>query len=533
MDKISFEDLAKRMEGEDTTCGWDVLVSYDEDKIAQLLQRNPIQCLQNALQFNGESWSDDDDAMRNYIFNLQPQDSTLLLAKQGGQVTILAGLTGTYQRAQPATSPVKQFPSDHRLKLSVDLYNIEGTVEEQDGNSVFSPASSTAVSGTNYVTPVGAAVNTARGVCLCFKDADPAIEKVTLTARLDPSVEVALQDGLRKYFAATDFKHFLAGIANDTRSDDAIVLKPESFCFSVVPRDEHRGKPGTLHLWVNVKGGCNNARQQSGQTTLAFHPDGTAASAIPQGCSASVIFSHDAMANLFFKPNFSKAFDDIKVTSTKGKAGMTLTGGMKSVEVSIGRFTSNAGSNFSWYDGVYFTGNSPRTDITVQSGPVAGRKDAVHVQYTSDPQYVTWGSTNTANSMLVSGPKGNGNLTFAWGSRGTWSTEDSRNTNLLQLQFKHDAEWHITAKSKEGRTILLPCWETTANTDFVPQQYEKDIPAPQVDLKMKALDYFLTTNLLFPGRQMFRAHPVTGTDGDVKGLAIPRDFILTGDIVMD
>jgi hypothetical protein len=37
MEKLSFEELVKSMEGADTTKGWDVLVSYDLDQVNKLL----------------------------------------------------------------------------------------------------------------------------------------------------------------------------------------------------------------------------------------------------------------------------------------------------------------------------------------------------------------------------------------------------------------------------------------------------------------------------------------------------------------
>lgn len=45
---------------------------------------------------------------------------------------------------------------------------------------------------------------------------------------------------------------------------------------------------------------------------------------------------------------------------------------------------------------------------------------------------------------------------------------------------------------------------------------------------MDPLDYFLTTNLLCPGKHLFKADAIGASTN--KGLALPHDFILTGEI---
>lgn len=47
MEKIGYETLVGEMKTRDTTNGWDVVVSYDKDKINKLLKsRNDEGCLQ-------------------------------------------------------------------------------------------------------------------------------------------------------------------------------------------------------------------------------------------------------------------------------------------------------------------------------------------------------------------------------------------------------------------------------------------------------------------------------------------------------
>ena len=85
------------------------------------------------------------------------------------------------------------------------------------------------------------------------------------------------------------------------------------------------------------------------------------------------------------------------------------------------------------------------------------------------------------------------------------------------------------AKERDGWAKFIEGMGGVLGADTVPPRLvERDIPAPTVDLHMNSLDYFLTTNLLCPGRHTFKAHPI-GQD-ESRGLAFPHDMILTGDI---
>ncbi|GMF82026.1 unnamed protein product [Aspergillus oryzae] len=112
-------------------------------------------------------------------------------------------------------------------------------------------------------------------------------------------------------------------------------------------------------------------------------------------------------------------------------------------------------------------------------------------------------------------------------------TSDSKTTahpNLLQLDFKGDDEY------KTIQTAAEPTfWLNWAGASTGYSYFYKDIhsPKPNIDLSMDALDYVLTTNVFFPGKEIFKAHsPVANADKST-GLAVPRDLILTGDVAIE
>lgn len=58
----------------------------------------------------------------------------------------------------------------------------------------------------------------------------------------------------------------------------------------------------------------------------------------------------------------------------------------------------------------------------------------------------------------------------------------------------------------------------------IPERWKEiDAPTPQLDMKMKASDYFSATKLLLPEKHVFKVHE-PGINGEIKGLAVPRDL---------
>lgn len=101
---------------------------------------------------------------------------------------------------------------------------------------------------------------------------------------------------------------------------------------------------------------------------------------------------------------------------------------------------------------------------------------------------------------------------------------------MLGLTFEYDKNWTLTSKADHADRGFRD--KVFGIARGVSAHYKKlEVPAPGIKLEMKALDYFLTTNILFPGNQVFHAHQLTEANKKLGlGLAFPRDLILTGDI---
>ncbi|KAE8132836.1 hypothetical protein BDV38DRAFT_287432 [Aspergillus pseudotamarii] len=284
-------------------------------------------------------------------------------------------------------------------------------------------------------------------------------------------------------------------------------------------------------MWIGVEGGKNNGKRQSKQDMFTFRPD-TNANPIPQGSSASIIFSHDLIVNKFFRPSLSAGFSNLKPTSTKGTPGMNFTGNLISEEVKIDEVRS-AGNTFS-HDALSFSPSEPAATITVHPDVATPNADPVKISYTSKEYSMDWGKLkiNLGPGIPIESmtpgdytSKGTVKPTFKWNAYGKWEGGSlTTHNNLLNLNFTSDKLWTVTYRGSG-----VDNWFTGETTSVPVDFTNKSVPAPAIKMEMKALDYFLATNLLFPGKQVFKAHPVA--DGDTtKGLAVPRDLILTGEV---
>ncbi|KAE8141028.1 hypothetical protein BDV38DRAFT_279483 [Aspergillus pseudotamarii] len=532
MKREQFNVLVGKMEGKDTTHAWDVVVSYDEDKINEFLEAHPISEIESLPPFRGTGIDEDDSTgkmvEREYEFYLKLHSPKLRFDGRYGKANLSFTMAGKYTKLWSSSDIT--IPDGYQASITVDLINITGTF---DSRRQFTPNSSGNTSGNigpNNTTDVQR--ESAQGVCLSFTNSTVDFQQV---ARIPSVAKEALKNGLRDYLQQNTQKHFIMGVSGYEPDQDMIVFRPAKFCFTITPKEDD-GPPGFLSMLISVEGGYQNGLQPSGQTTLSFQPGGIPMSPIPSHTSASVIFSHDIMARRFFKPNLEGLLSDVRVTSSPGTGGMAFTGRLKHPEVKIPSNKIEEESPGQIKDTKYselkFTTTTPPATVTVKPGITTSNEDAILINYKSNPDKSHWSVTYRAYAMAPAPKYGAVLATLSWKAKGRWKAGTQERPNLIGLTMTPDNKWSLSASNTEHSNWLAEMGNKIDGQVVVPSYYGDQQPAAKFDLTMRVLDYFLTTSLLFPGRQMFKAHlPVAPANANQKGLAVPRDLIRTGDII--
>lgn len=172
------------------------------------------------------------------------------------------------------------------------------------------------------------------------------------------------------------------------------------------------------------------------------------------------------------------------------------------------------------FEGVDFNPNMPETTIQVQSKISTSNNESssVAVTYKSDKKKVNW-YQRTSGPNFHNLKQGVVDLEFALDGVGWWK---GGGRNQIHLNFRRDNDIKVHA------TAAKPPW--WAGSGQLPPHYEKLTMTLDLDIAMGSLDYFLTTNLLFPGQHVFIADSPTPDADYNHGLGVPRDMILTGQV---
>lgn len=156
--------------------------------------------------------------------------------------------------------------------------------------------------------------------------------------------------------------------------------------------------------------------------------------------------------------------------------------------------------------------------------------EAATLSWKSNSRILKWGTVQRDAELDPVRKFGSFHITFSWHAAGSWRpSQDTNRPNQLEFSLAFDQN----IKSSTAATQKSPWYEYWFGPGMVPAEYQNlTATAPSLSFNLKPLDYFLTTNLLLPGKHVFKADEPTPTDPRAQsGLAVPRDTILTGQIV--
>lgn len=522
--------LAEQMQGENSIHDYDVLVSYNQAELNKILLQRAEEVgtpTSEGLKWSENTKDDFDEEFTNTVEVILGKPSLQILDHEGN-ITFSTPFTGSNAITRKRDGKTKTTKFENvKVVITSSLAAIQGTT---NAAGKFTPKSSPEPSRAGAVKVIEPGKDVSLGICIDF----PSLLSVDInndgqggnTADQLDRLTNLVKAKIERRFKEAGFQYCLAGLNNETPKDrgSSIVLQPARFTFSVVHGD------------INTSAVCmgvllqDNPNAGDNPPSIQFAPNGKVVNPIPTGRTASVIFSHRVMASLFIVPGLSKAVTNAKCVSQKGDAGMRFKLNLPSNVIKADRY-SQRGGVISGVDfdmgGFSFNLNDPASELTISptnststppvtlsyKSPTQKMGWAYHVRAPETPTYVEGGSVNADFSFTG---------TAVWGQ----GPDPKKHPNQLQLLFTFPSRLGVTIQPQK-----YAWWEQMVGArDTLPPHARGIHPeAPKISIDMSPMDYFLTTNLLFPGEHIFQVDD-PGQTTDAQGIMTPRDTILTGTI---
>lgn len=176
-------------------------------------------------------------------------------------------------------------------------------------------------------------------------------------------------------------------------------------------------------------------------------------------------------------------------------------------------------------DGFSFNLNSPKTKVDI-AATNSTSTPPIKFSYASKTLNMGWNHSTPGPYGRFEHGAVDLDFTFTGTAAWTQGPNPEEHPNQLGMVFSFASELGVEVKAKD-HTI----WEKLCGASNALPPHAKDIKpkAPELSIDMSPMDFFLTTNLLFPSEHIFHMDD-PGQTTDRKGLMTPRDTILTGTI---
>ncbi|KAK6333040.1 hypothetical protein TWF718_010864 [Orbilia javanica] len=550
--QLGFKDLVGEMEGKNTLNGWDILVSYSLDQLNLLLGQRA----QQDISLNGIDPFDvtlavnpfDTSEQITYTVNLQMSALEMqFTAGTDAGVQLTLQLTGT--ATNTSTNEEITLPAGQSVQITTSLVHVAGSS---------SGSSSSASTPGSVNSPANCVIIVEEGTThsICIDLTNPSVQIIppppsdgqanTLALAYTEALNSIITSVITNYFQTSGIQLQLAGI-NSSAESTGFILQPTAFCFSTVAtpsndaQDPASGSSASqdaaLLIWISVAGGANNGQRPSGQTPVTFQPADDVRSPMPTGSSASVIFSHDIMIKSFIEPSLSSiGFSDITVQDSEGDEGITLSLKCPPMTTNLDDGTTQnvlyiptGGEGIT--QGIDVDVSATDAHLQIRSPPAlrGSNLPSLPGESTYEKDAGSTGSPPNASyiGLLVwvspdEGIQWYGGATalrFSFAATANWLLEYWGNS-INQLNFIWFIDPTFTVKRKDSEVRL----------GFAPpvEGWKPKLPSA-FNMMTDPLNYFLVTNLLFPGDYTFRVDDPSFTT-ETQGLAVPRDVILTGSL---
>ncbi|KAK6359764.1 hypothetical protein TWF696_000903 [Orbilia brochopaga] len=526
---------------------WDILVTYDEATLNKLLalQGAAVLALQNVPEFqvtDTSGWGSD-----VYDYTLTLSNPTLRFLEdntKGDLIQIVFTLGGTISLNDHA----RPVPDGITMIVTAPLVSAEGHIKN---GTLQGDASTVQSSSAIATTPVGKQSM----VWICLQQ--DSLESITFAAS-NPNAQSYLGNGtvlapaisnLAAHLdGAASLSFYLSGVQGPStpqaNSDSLQQFQPVCFMFALTPASSPN-TGGALCMYICVEGGVTSPGNTGGQQTRLGLVDPTTLAPIypiPAGKNAAIYFNHALIMNSVFLPGLTQAgLTNIQQLPFDEKKGTHLSF----------KWPSNAGTlnqganvplsdpmdpNAVQIDSIKYDPKDFQSDIYIKPG--------ISTNSPSDTPLMTVSSvspTYTANwkaeffswrgrDRIETDYKGAVNVTMSFGGQGVWQQDLTTTTPKISTTFQ--PTYTMTQAPASGDSSKWSWLTGTYWSNKLPPAYNTVAPnVPTINLSFPQFGYFLATNLLLPGSNIFTPDAaITDATNQTGGVAIPWDMIITGTI---
>ncbi|EEP81027.1 predicted protein [Uncinocarpus reesii 1704] len=511
---LSLSELRREFLGKDCLQGWDILVSYHTSVLNEILR-------QRASKIDGLTkipewpavWVDPitSETVTSTV-SISLSNPTISFKDSQASVVVTFHLTGESRRENSSAPDV--LPPGLLLQLDTKLVDVRGTVAGSGAAAEIHTSPSENGEAPSRISILEPGTEHARAVAIDFRSGTITIVPETgVSLSEDQTVFVnCIATDIQEHFQkSVGLDCYLGSVSNKTATGTLSSLKPTTFSFSTIASDART--PGVLCMWIGVEGGAGNYTVPDEGLPLQMKINTTAYNPVPKDHTASIIFSHHIMANKFFLPALAASnMSNAKCETVLGNPGMKFLFNLPSLALHVDK-VDELGSNIlvKWHrklDAVDFNMKDSSVWLEIGEKVAINWSHEVKLKWSfyRDP---TFGNAETTQGDIT--------MTFKVVESGDWKLAGNKVGFVIRFPEKFGITVVASEKSDLEKLFL--------ESEQIPEEYKKiSMEIPVADVELDSMDYFLTTNLVFPGYTSF----VPGNPDN--GLVVPRDTIITGEI---
>lgn len=493
IDTPTLQKLVDTMNGHDSTNQWDIVCSYSVAQLNHFLQ----------LQYDANKLAKEVklSTLRNDPFTGDKFHIDYDIHFASPALSFISGRSGfaklKMEIREGSSYTIRE--SKKKTDIPAGKYSIASIVP------LASIAGDTGtITGAEHIIEFSDGKKQEQHIILHMKNIDGA------TFQIVPTPDPKDKDPLETYFLPVLANYFKTEIqeidyaltsVNNEKQSGKVVLTPKSFVFASAGTNSG----GALSLYIQTEGSKN----PPGNPNPSFQPGGMQITPIPTGYTASVILSSDLISNYYLRSQLkTKGYTISFINASEGLLANLVAGTSVIADGDSGHFAF---------------GNHDYKGLSI---PIDNHHP-VQFRISNSNIFITWEGRTKSEWSEVTAQTGGGR----WGSvhieislsKGplAFVSLDDHSFQLLDLMITSS---DFSVKVSKGSCSFLERLDRCVES--YPPYYKKDmtLKMPDINLKLEGLDFFLTTNLLSPGKKIIKV--------DTKaGLKTPRDFLLVGEIV--